>query len=47
MFGEKTLSKEKQDDNEDELIRIMHERFLYGKDSNFFKYEEVDNNEFS
>ena len=43
---EKILTSEKQEENEDELIVFMHERFLAGRDHAFIDYEEIDNNEF-
>jgi hypothetical protein len=30
------------EDNEDELIRFLHDKFLSGEDK--FNYEEIDNN---
>ena len=33
------------DDEEDELIRLMHIRFLFGEDKDFFDYTQVDFNE--
>ncbi len=40
-----TLTAEELADNEDELIRIMHQRFLNGEDTKYFNYaQEVDNN---
>ena len=33
------------EENEDQLIRLMHERFMEGRDSEFFEYKEVDENE--
>lgn len=43
---EKILTSEQQEENEDELIVLMHERFLAGRDHAFIDYEEIDNNEF-
>ena len=42
----KTLNREELENNEDELIRIMHYRFLRGYDKGLFNYEEVDHNEY-
>ena len=33
------------EDNEDELIRIMHERFMQGLDGNFVDYAAIDRDE--
>lgn len=33
------------EDNEDELIRIMHYNFLMGLDSKFIDYTNIDENE--
>ena len=41
----KELPQEQQIDNEDNLIVMMHERFLAGLDKNFINYDEIDNNE--
>jgi hypothetical protein len=35
---------EELEDNEDELIRLMHERFLAGLDDKFIDYKEIDDN---
>ena len=34
------------EDEEDELIRLMHIRFLCGGDKEFFNYSQVDDNEY-
>lgn len=39
------ISSSELEENEDELIRLMHERFLRGDDHEFFDYKEVDENE--
>lgn len=39
------ISAEDLEDNEDELIRLMHLKFLEGKDTAFFNYDDVDFNE--
>jgi len=41
----RVLSAEEIADNEDELIRIMHYRFLMGEDKGLFNYEEIDKND--
>ena len=46
FFCDKLLSKEETEDNEDELIQIMHYRFLRGDDKGLFNYEEIDKNEY-
>lgn len=38
------LSAEALEDNEDELIRLMHDKFLNGDDKEHFNYEDVDFN---
>jgi len=38
------LTDEQLEDNIDELIRVMHDRFVFGGDSKYFDYREVDNN---
>ncbi len=40
-----TISAEALEENEDELIRLMHDKFINGEDSQFFNYESVDCNE--
>ena len=39
------LTKNEASDEIDELIRIMHIRFLTGLDKDFINYELIDNNE--
>ena len=34
------------ENNADELIRIMHERFLMGEDKGLIDYESIDTNEY-
>lgn len=43
----KKLDTSKNDINDeiDELVRIMHIRFLTGLDKNFLNYEQIDNDE--
>ena len=38
------LSKEEQEDNEDELIRIAHEHFLKGVYKDYIDYPMIDEN---
>lgn len=38
----KPISEQQLEDNEDELIRFLHDKFLSGEDK--FNYEEIDNN---
>ena len=33
------------EDNEDELIRIMHDRFMMGEDAQWIDYKQIDENE--
>ena len=40
-----TINQDALEENEDELIRLMHDRFMEGKDSEYFDYGQVDNNE--
>lgn len=42
---EEYFSPLEQEDNEDLLIRMMHDRFVAGLDSGFFDYATVDENE--
>ena len=42
---DKELTKEEQSENEDELIVLMHHRFLSGQDKDFIDYNLIDNNE--
>lgn len=42
---DKELSKEEQEENEDELIILMHHRFLAGMDCEFVDYSLIDTNE--
>jgi len=35
VLREESLSREEQDENEDELIRIMHDKFIKGEDKEF------------
>jgi len=44
VLREESLSREEQDENEDELIRIMHDKFIKGEDK-AFNYRTVDENE--
>lgn len=40
-----TISAEHLEENEDELVRLMHYKFMNGEDTEWFNYaEEVDNN---
>jgi hypothetical protein len=41
----KELTFEQQADNDDELVRIMHDRFLAGLDAAWVDYAKIDNNE--
>lgn len=34
------------EDNIDELVRIMHDKFVAGGDAKFINYAEIDNNEY-
>lgn len=45
MLKESEISKEELEDNEDELIRIMHYNFLQGLDTKFINYSDIDTNE--
>jgi len=40
---ELTLTREELEDNEDELIRCMHDRFLDGLDGEWVDYDQIDN----
>ena len=40
------LTSKEQGDLEDELIVLMHHRFLAGFDSKFIDYNKIDNNEY-
>lgn len=42
---EKPLTAQEQEDLEDELIVLMHHRFLAGFDTKFVNYSEIDQNE--
>ena len=42
---DKELSKEEQEESEDELIVLMHHRFLAGMDGEFIDYSFIDANE--
>lgn len=42
---DKELSKEEQEESEDELIVLMHHRFLAGMDNDFIDYSLIDANE--
>jgi hypothetical protein len=44
-FKEKELTLEKLENHEDELIQLMHEKFLAGYDQGFIDYHEIDDNE--
>lgn len=44
-YSDTLLSEEEQSENEDELIVLMHQKFLAGEDTKYINYEEVDNNE--
>ncbi len=41
------LSNAELEDNIDELMRIVHDRFIFGKDAMYFDYATVDDNECS
>jgi hypothetical protein len=41
---EEQLTPLQMEENEDELLRIMHKRFLHGDDWQFFDYSQVDHN---
>ena len=46
MLETKKISSEDLQDNEDELIRLLHIKFLSGKDSRHFSYEkDIDTNQ--
>ena len=40
-----TITALELEDNEDELIRLMHKRFLDGEDFKWVDYEQIDNDE--
>eukprot|EP00347_Sterkiella_histriomuscorum_P003240 403365050 len=39
------LNAQELEDNEDELIRLMHDKFINGEDKEYFDYSSVDYNE--
>jgi hypothetical protein len=41
----KQISKEEEEDFEDELIQLCHYKFLAGQDVKYFNYQEIDNSE--
>ncbi len=38
------IGEEELEDNEDELIRLMHERFMRGEDTDWIDYSLIDQN---
>jgi hypothetical protein len=47
MLSIEKISDEDLEDNEDELIRLLHMKFLAGKDNKYFQYEkDIDTNEY-
>lgn len=44
MLSEEEISPEELEDNEDMLIRLMHDKFLYGLDKGV-NYAALDNDE--
>lgn len=42
ILSEKEITPEELVDNEDMLIRLMHEKWLYGLDD--YNYKEIDEN---
>lgn len=45
ILSEKEITPEELVDNEDMLIRLMHEKWLYGLDD--YNYKEIDENQYS
>ena len=41
--NEITITPEELEDDEDELIRLMHKRFLDGEDLKWVDYDQIDN----
>lgn len=41
----KEIPKDEMENNIDELVRLMHEKFLAGLDRNFIDYNQIDDNE--
>ncbi|EGR27472.1 hypothetical protein IMG5_195540 [Ichthyophthirius multifiliis] len=40
----KELTEQEQEENEDELLRLMHDRFILGEDTEYINYDEIDKN---
>lgn len=46
LESEREISDSDLEDNEDTMIRLMHDKFMLGLDTDHINYEEIDNNRF-